>query len=321
MPLAAKQKQRQKTNPTRQAITLKGSTKLVTEFFKYAAKHNIVTAELSDFGIVIGSAFFQYFLFLSIKRNFGRFLSENIDEKYQGEERLARVEKMSKLMYDSIFYSSASGFAFYCFMNTNVIPKYLFGQGECDSLFDGYPHKPQIPIFNEFYLYQMGNHLYRLIHHWIVSRKDEKFYEMHLHHWIAFWLIAYSYLLNYTNLGGIVIILHDVADIFFSSGRVYDSLRNKIKVIWYGCAISILISWIYSRLIFFPACVIYTCWTHMEAWGDLWPIVKMQYYFMFSLLLVLLILHTYWVVVFIKLAAAPGSKKAEQSKSLKVKAN
>ncbi|KAF9787298.1 spindle assembly checkpoint protein [Thelephora terrestris] len=35
MPLAAKQ--RQKTAPTRQAITLKGSTKLVTEFFKYAA--------------------------------------------------------------------------------------------------------------------------------------------------------------------------------------------------------------------------------------------------------------------------------------------
>lgn len=35
MPLAAKQ--RQKSAPTRQAITLKGSTKLVTEFFKYAA--------------------------------------------------------------------------------------------------------------------------------------------------------------------------------------------------------------------------------------------------------------------------------------------
>jgi mitotic spindle assembly checkpoint protein MAD2 len=35
MPRAAKQ--RQKPTPTRQAITLKGSTKLVTEFFKYAA--------------------------------------------------------------------------------------------------------------------------------------------------------------------------------------------------------------------------------------------------------------------------------------------
>jgi len=35
MPRAAKQKQ--KPTPTSQAITLKGSTKLVTEFFKYAA--------------------------------------------------------------------------------------------------------------------------------------------------------------------------------------------------------------------------------------------------------------------------------------------
>jgi mitotic spindle assembly checkpoint protein MAD2 len=37
MPLAARQKQKQKSAPTRQAITLKGSTKLVTEFFKYSA--------------------------------------------------------------------------------------------------------------------------------------------------------------------------------------------------------------------------------------------------------------------------------------------
>lgn len=35
MPLATRQKQ--KPAPTRQAITLKGSTKLVTEFFKYSA--------------------------------------------------------------------------------------------------------------------------------------------------------------------------------------------------------------------------------------------------------------------------------------------
>jgi len=35
MPLATKQ--RQKPASTRQAITLKGSTKLVTEFFKYSA--------------------------------------------------------------------------------------------------------------------------------------------------------------------------------------------------------------------------------------------------------------------------------------------
>jgi len=78
----------------------------------------------------------------------------------------------------------------------------------------------------------MGNHLYRLVNHWIVFRHEPKFYEMHLHHWVAFWLIAYSYLLNYTHLGGIVMILHDFGDIFLSGGRVYDALRNKIKAIW-----------------------------------------------------------------------------------------
>jgi len=143
------------------------------------------------------------------------------------------------LIYDTLFYTTSTVFAFYSFSHTNIIPKALFGSGECSALFEGYPNKPDIPYFNEFYLYQMGNHLYRLINHWIVFRNDVKFYEMHLHHWVAFWLIAYSYLLNYTHLGGIVMILHDFGDIFLSGSRVYDALRNKVKLIWYLCYVSI----------------------------------------------------------------------------------
>jgi hypothetical protein len=280
------------------------------KFIEHAKSRNIPTAEYNDIALVIGSAIFQYFLYLTIRRNFQRLIFENLEERYQGQERVLRVEKISKLLYDTIFYVSSTIFAYYFFGNTFIIPKSLGGVGECSELFQGYPHKPQIPYFNEFYLYQMGNHLYRLIHHWITSKADGNFWEMHLHHWIAFWLIAYSYLMNYTSLGGIVMILHDLADIFFSSGRVYDSLRNKIKVLWYSCAVAIMISWNYTRLIFYPTCVIKVCWDHMGTDAGSWEILQNPYYFLFSLLLILLVLHAYWMVIFIKVAAAPGSKKA-----------
>jgi len=99
---------------------------------------------------------------------------------------------------------------------------------------------------------------------------------MHLHHWVAFWLIVYSYLLNFTHMGGIVMICHDFGDIFLTLARTYDALRNKKKVIWYTFFALVLWSWIYCRLVFFPTCVIKTSWDVMGTW-EVWPIVKSLY--------------------------------------------
>jgi len=144
----------------------------------------------------------------------------------------------------------------------------------------------------------MGNHLYRLVSHWAFFRKDVKFYEMHLHHWMAFWLIVFSYLLNFTHMGGIVMITHDIGDIFLTIARTYDGLRNKIKPIWYLNFALVLWSWIYCRLVFFPTCLIKMSYDYMGKY-EAWPLVSWLYMFKWSMLCMLLVLHAYWIATFL----------------------
>ena len=279
----------------------------VIKFIKYSTEHGLSTPDLSDIAIVIASAIFQFFLFLIVKTLSGRFVYQYLDDKYQGDERLRKANGIIKLIYDNVFYTTSTVFAFYHFSN-QAIPKSLFGQFECDALFTEFPNKPSIPYFNEFYLYQLGNHLYRLVNHAVIARKEPKFYEMFLHHYVAFWLIFYSYLLNYTLMGGIVLITHDIGDIFLTFGRAYDSFKNKIKSIWFANYILILASWIYTRLYVFPKCLIWNCWKHLGQ-TEVWHLTGRAFTWQFSLTFVLLVLHAYWISTFIIIGVQAITKK------------
>jgi len=48
----------------------------------------------------------------------------------------------------------------------------------------------------------------------------------------------------------------------------------------------------------------------MQYWPEVWEIVKMPYYFQFSLLFVLVILHAYWIAVLFILALNTIKKKS-----------
>ena len=50
-----------------------------------------------------------------VKRTSYGFVYENLEDKYQGEERITRVDKVVKLIYDTLFYITSTVFAFYCF--------------------------------------------------------------------------------------------------------------------------------------------------------------------------------------------------------------
>jgi len=282
----------------------------VLEFFRIADKNNIEIAQLSDIKLVIASALFQMCLSLLVKKTMSRFAYANLDEKYQGEERLLRVDKITKMIYDNVFYTTSTVFAYYTFSNAFIIPKWLFGQGECGQLFQGYPNKPNIPYFNEFYLYQLGNHLYRLVHHVVEFRQDARFYEMFLHHYAAFLLIFYSYCFNYTAMGSIILVLHDIGDIFFSVARAYDSMKNKVKAVWYLLVGTMLVSWIYTRLVVLPGCLMKACYDHHDhvMVEGIWEHTRFAFIWMESLLVILVVLHIYWTGTFISIGAKSVSK-------------
>jgi len=113
---------------------------------------------------------------------------------------------------------------------------------------------PNVKIMHSI---QLGYHLYSFIYQILKRRSNTKFLEFVLHHGLTIFLIAYSYFVNFINLGMIILILHDCSDSLLSLARGYTylSFRNSnVSTMIYLIGITL---WIYTRLYVLP---VYGIW-------------------------------------------------------------
>ena len=111
-------------------------------------------------------------------------------------------------------------------------PKSLLGKGVLANMFkDGYPksfylNKP--PLFDFYYMFCLS--YFASDFFWLL--KDDKqtdFINMLLHHICTISLIVFSHLVNYSNVGSIVLILHMESDIIqqdFYSKQIFQNLSK-----------------------------------------------------------------------------------------------
>lgn len=107
-----------------------------------------------------------------------------------------------------------------------------------------------------FYLFQLGKHFSRLFSHMFI-KQEGNYYEYILHHSLSTFLIVFSYLTNQWLIGIMVLLCHDISDLFLIMARGYKDYknysRNLLKVIY----VFAMGSWTVGRLIVFPACCVY----------------------------------------------------------------
>jgi hypothetical protein len=114
-------------------------------------------------------------------------------------------------------------------------------------LFRDYPRVPEVPYLRVFYLIQAGTHLYTFIHQVFFKLNDPKYYEFVLHHGLALFLIIFSYLMNMTLVGAVVLMLHDPCDVLLISSRAYTDYRYRkvsVNILIYAVT---YIGWVYFR--------------------------------------------------------------------------
>jgi len=125
-----------------------------------------------------------------------------------------------------------------------------------------------------------------------VKRKD--FLEMAIHHIVTITLLVLSWTCNLIRMGSLVLILHDVADIFLESAKMTKYIRwqRTCDVLF----VIFTIIWIVTRL------GIYPLWILRSTCFDAKLIVPMfpAYYIFNSLLLLLLVLHIIWTYFILK---------------------
>ncbi|XP_073236842.1 ceramide synthase 6-like [Porites lutea] len=137
-----------------------------------------------------------------------------------------------------------------------------------------------------YYLFETGFYLSLIISLFVdVKRKD--FWQMVVHHIVTVLLLVFSYYSGFFRIGSIIVLLHDLADIFLESAKVFNYAKWEAT-----CNIAfILFAVIFnsSRLVYYPFWVLHTVYYSPSYCGPFkaWP------YFM-GLLLCLQVLHMYW---------------------------
>ncbi|XP_038997278.1 LAG1 longevity assurance homolog 2-like [Hibiscus syriacus] len=168
--------------------------------------------------------------------------------------------------------------------------------GDEKGYFRGWPNQELKLSISLFYMCQCGFYIYSIVAllTWETRRKD--FAVMMSHHVITAILIGYSYVISFFRIGSIVLALHDASDVFLEAAKIFKySGRELCASVCFGL---FAISWLVLRLIIFPFWVIKSSSIDlMEFLRPSDPYPKFLYYFLNTMLLMLLVFHVYWWVL------------------------
>mmetsp|Transcript_1230 Transcript_1230/g.8095 ORF Transcript_1230/g.8095 Transcript_1230/m.8095 type:complete len:174 (+) Transcript_1230:293-814(+) len=131
--------------------------------------------------------------------------------------------------------------------------------------------------------------------HWEAKRKDR--FAMIVHHIATIGLLVYSDYVNLCPIGLMVLLIHDICDVFMESAKVCRYCNYEFGTSFFF--VLFFLSWIALRLVIFPLRIIRS--TIYECLDVLWEdirqtreVVEPHYTIFNVMLLTLLVLHIYW---------------------------
>jgi very-long-chain ceramide synthase len=171
------------------------------------------------------------------------------------------------------------------------------------------------PMVLFYYLVELGAYFHQLA--WTeVTRSDAA--EMIVHHLVTIMLIVFSYLLNFSRIGSVILLLHDIADVFLESAKCFNYIsrakgRQWAKTVCDALFAIFAITFFVTRLVLFPRYVIYDVIfvspiTFNNDWFGYWTFA--------GLLITLECLHIFWFYLVLKMIVrlfTTGIEKDERS--------
>ncbi|GAQ85769.1 LAG1 longevity assurance homolog 3 [Klebsormidium nitens] len=188
------------------------------------------------------------------------------------------------------------------------------------ALWDGWPHHTVTYGVKVFYMLELSYYLFGIYavgasfvapaHAWEVRRKDSLV--MLTHHLATTLLLAYSYLHGFVRIGALVLLAHDLSDVLLEGAKLAKYAGRELAASLTFAAFAL--SFFALRLVYYPAVLIYSASFEAPALvGPLltWPMTLVFYYVFNTALLLVLVLHCYWFLLILRIAAkqiASGGK-------------
>ncbi|EAL46558.1 longevity-assurance family protein [Entamoeba histolytica HM-1:IMSS-B] len=249
--------------------------------------------------ILIFLSLFRYFLTKDVLNQLGEWC---IDRKKWNNKKVRkeRVKRFGHCVFKNIYFFITAPLGICLFKNEDWVPAVLFGNGKQDIslLWEDFPLTPQTNSIIIFYNWELGYHLQSLLFH-LLSTPRNDFFETLLHHLCSVFLMTFSYTNNCARIGVLVLILHDIVDVFMYFSKWAIDLENIIP----GSLCFIFLTFVYAlfRLYVFPMYIIRAGLIAINYVPDTIKYKYLTYGLFMLMLFSLLALHIYWFYLIIQM--------------------
>ncbi len=253
---------------------------------------------------VVCESFFMHFTGKMMKK-----IYKNPEDKQNFLLGKIYKRKLTSHMFKGLYYLFITIYGYIVLKDLDYFPTYLLGKGYMPNMFakgypDSYYHiKPK--GYDLYYMICLSYFSCDLLWLLFVYERQSDFINMLLHHVCTISLISFSYLTNYSNIGTIILFLHNETDIFVHLTRLL--LQTDAPEIFKDISgVFLTINFLYMRLFVF-AKAIYTVY-HYVTWDLGWVTFSLV-----SFLSFLYIMHINWALMLLQKAfvLALGTKLSD----------
>ena len=262
--------------------------------------------EYSELWIAVYSCMVMIGLNLAFKRCFFGYAGRLLKDKYKGDERENRQKRMVDCMLKTVYFCVAAVAGYCVAKNADFLPPAMGGGGVSSNIHVDFPFQSfeKLPYLKEYIMMQLGYHLHSLILH-VAKPPRNDFMEMLLHHVMTVFLIGLAYFMNYHVYSILVLIAHDIPDVFVCLAKMFVDTKYTTAAL-ISCTLMVT-SWAHLRLCAFPAHVIWNCFYDNPIYDETYGVSLLS-----SMLHILLVLDTYWFFLFMKMGYHFAVKKEAQ---------
>ncbi|CAG0883619.1 unnamed protein product [Darwinula stevensoni] len=167
---------------------------------------------------------------------------------------------------------------------------------DTSQIWAGHPNQPVTWDIRWYYIFELGFYWSLMLSQFFdVRRKD--FYPMFLHHCATILLMTFSWLSSCFRVGTLILLLHDISDIFMEAAKMYNYLGKRYEIVCNSTFGIFTITWFITRLGVFPYIVFKCCW--IDSFVQL-PAPFPGLYFLNTCLVLLQVLHVYWTYLILR---------------------
>jgi hypothetical protein len=226
-----------------------------------------------------------------------------------------RREKLTRQIFDSMYYFSIYIYARIIARGVDFIPDCYGGDGTCDSMGMYWPRMKFSEKMRWYIIIQFGHHLHNLIYHTVAMKNVGNYFEMITHHYATVISLFYSYFTNWEDFALIILVSHDLSDGFLNFGKMLRDVGYG-STIWMSLDYVLLaFFWFYHRTVLIATCNFtknyeYLWWkTPFPQDMDLWLSVRRGVNFIIFNLFLIWCMNIFWWVQILKMGVNKFIKK------------